>query len=49
MRQANALGIPFVAILGDDEISRGEVVIRDMGTSTQETINLTEFLESIEV
>ncbi|MEE2880739.1 MAG: histidine--tRNA ligase, partial [Chloroflexota bacterium] len=47
MRQANALGIPFVAILGDDEISRGEVVIRDMGTSTQETINLTEFLESI--
>ena len=47
MRQANALGIPFVAILGDDEISRGEVVIRDMSTSTQETLDLTEFIESI--
>ncbi|GIT68913.1 MAG: hypothetical protein Ct9H300mP27_00170 [Chloroflexota bacterium] len=38
---------PFVAILGDDEISRGEVVIRDMSTSTQETLDLTEFIESI--
>ncbi len=44
MRQANALGIPRVIILGDDEISRGEVVIRDMRTSTQETRPLSEFL-----
>ncbi len=48
MRQANALGIPYVAILGDDEIARGEVVIRDMKTSTQEARPLTEFLESLE-
>ena len=47
MRQANALGIPYVVILGDDEISRGEVVIRDMTTSTQETRSLSEFLESL--
>ena len=47
MRQANALGIPYVAILGDDEISRGEVVIRDMLTSTQEARPLSEFLESL--
>ncbi len=47
MRQANALGIPYVVILGDDEISRGEVVIRDMTTSTQATRPLTEFLESL--
>ena len=48
MRQANALGIPYVIILGDDEISRGEVVIRDMNTSSQEARPLTEFLQSLE-
>ena len=48
MRQANALGIPYVIILGDDEISRGEVVIRDMTTSSQEARPLTEFLQSLE-
>lgn len=47
MRQANALGIPYVVILGDDEIGRDEVVIRDMGTSTQQTIPTTEFLQSL--
>ena len=48
MRQANALGIPYVVILGDDEISRGEVVIRDMAVSSQETVPLAQFLESLE-
>ena len=47
MRQANSLGIPYVVILGDDEISRGEVVIRDMTTSSQETKSLAEFLDSL--
>ena len=47
MRQANALGIPFAVILGDDEISRGDVVIRDMQTSTQESRPLAEFLASL--
>ena len=44
MRQANALQIPYALILGDDEIQRGEVVVRDMGASTQETRPLEEFL-----
>jgi histidyl-tRNA synthetase len=48
MRQANALGIPYVIILGDDEISRGEVVIRDMNSSSQEARPMTEFLQSME-
>ena len=47
MRQANALGIPYVAILGNDEIERGEVVLRDMASSTQETRPLADFLESL--
>ena len=48
MRQANALGIPYVAILGDEELQRGEVVIRDMQASTQETRPLAEFLAGLQ-
>ena len=47
MRQANALDIPYALILGDDEIARGEVVVRDMNASTQETKSLTEFLTEV--
>ena len=47
MRQANALDIPYALILGDDEISRGEVVVRNMAESTQESRPLAEFLEKI--
>ena len=47
LRQANALEIPYALILGDDEIQRGEVVIRDMRSSTQETRPLEAFLEGV--
>ena len=47
MRQANAWGIPFALILGDDEITRGEVVVRNMEASTQETRSLAEFLAQV--
>ena len=47
MRQANALDIPYALILGDDEIAKGEVVVRDMKASTQESKSLTEFLAEI--
>ena len=46
MRQANALRIPYTAILGDDEIEQGVVMIRDMQASTQETKPMQEFLDS---
>ncbi|MED5568874.1 MAG: histidine--tRNA ligase [Chloroflexota bacterium] len=46
MRQANALGIPYALILGDDEIEQGVVMVRDMEASTQEIKPLQEFLES---
>ena len=44
MRQANALNIPYALILGDDEIAQGQVVVRDMTASTQQSRPLTEFL-----
>ena len=47
LRQAHALNIPRVLILGDDEIQRGEVVIRDMIASTQESRPLNEFVAEI--
>ena len=47
MRQANALEIPYALILGDDEIERGEVVVRNMETSKQEAQPLAEFLKGI--
>ena len=45
MRQANALKIPYALILGDDEIEKGEVVVRDMESSVQESKPLAEFIE----
>lgn len=47
MRQANALNIPYALILGDDEIARGEVVVRNMKTSSQETKALEDFLKGL--
>ncbi len=47
MRQANALDIPYALILGDDEIQKGEVVVRDMVSSTQESRPISEFLQEV--
>ena len=47
MRQANALEIPYALILGDDEIEKGEVVVRDMESSTQESRPLSEFIQEV--
>jgi len=47
MRQANALEIPYALILGDDEIEKGEVVVRDMESSVQESKPLAEFMEEV--
>jgi len=47
MRQANALEIPFALILGDDEIEKGEVMVRDMESSAQESRPVAEFIEEV--
>ena len=47
MRQANALGIPYALVLGDDEIQRGEVMLRSMSDSSQRAIPLDQFLEEL--
>ena len=34
-------------ILGDDELEKGEVVVRDMESSVQESKPLAEFMEEV--
>ncbi len=47
MRQANALEIPYALILGDDEIQKNEVVVRDMQSSTQVSRPLSDFMKEV--
>jgi histidyl-tRNA synthetase len=42
MRQANKRKAAFVAIFGDEELKRGEVILRNMKTSEQRNIKLCE-------
>ncbi len=42
MRYASALGAPIAVILAEEEMSRGNVIVRDMGTSTQEEVAQTQ-------
>jgi histidyl-tRNA synthetase len=42
MKSADKLKTPLVGVLGDDEITRGEMVIRQMDSSRQETVGLEE-------
>ncbi len=39
---ANARGIPFVVIVGEEELKRGKVLIRDMGTGEQEEVETSK-------
>lgn len=47
MKEAGRLQASFVVILGDDEISRGNVVVRDMQTAAQEEIVLTNLVDDL--
>ena len=44
LRQANALSIPYVAIIGEDEVAANSITIRDMATGGQERRPVPEFL-----
>ena len=47
LRQANALGMRYVVILGEDELERDEVTLRDMEGSGQEAVPRSLFLEGL--
>jgi histidyl-tRNA synthetase len=41
-KYASARGIPFVAVVGDDERSRGEVAIKDLRSDEQRSMKREE-------
>ena len=42
LRQANALGVRYAVIIGEDEVKAGTVTLRDMASARQETIGVAD-------
>lgn len=47
MAYANAKGIPFVALAGENEISQGLVTLRNMATGEQQTVSPDEMVSKL--
>ncbi len=47
LRSADRLSAPYVVILGDDEVSQDQVILRNMLTKQQETIPLSQASSSL--
>ncbi len=47
LKSAHKLGATYALILGDDELERGEVILRHMETGEQSIIRLTDVVERI--
>lgn len=44
---ANSLGIPFVIIVGEDEVKQGKVKLRDMKSGKEEMLSLHDVIDKI--
>ncbi len=47
MREANRLGVGHVIILGEDEMARGEAVVKNMKSGEQESVSLDSVLSRL--
>lgn len=47
LKAADRLGARYAAILGDDELERGEIVLKSLATGEQETVALSSFLDRL--
>lgn len=47
MKSADRLEARYTAILGDDELAKGEISLKDMATGNQETVKLAELAERL--
>jgi histidyl-tRNA synthetase len=47
MKSADRYHASYVAILGEDELARGEITLKAMATGEQETLPLTAFVETV--
>jgi histidyl-tRNA synthetase len=48
LKSADRLGARYAAILGDDELVRGEIVLKSLATGEQETVALSALLERLQ-
>ena len=46
-KYASARGIPFVVVLGDDELARGEVALKDLRSGEQRTVKREDVTQAI--
>ena len=47
MKYANRLNIPYVAVIGEDEIKNNVIALKDMAAGTQEIISVEEAIEKL--
>lgn len=47
MKKADKLGVNYVIIIGEDEINKGVVVLKDFNARTQEEVSLNEVIKKI--
>ena len=47
MAYANALAIPFVAIIGETELAENKVTLKNMTTGDQELLSLEELIKRL--
>lgn len=47
MKSADRMQAKFTAILGDDELANGEITLKEMATSEQRTVKLTELATAL--
>jgi histidyl-tRNA synthetase len=47
MRQANSLGVRYTVVIGDEEIKAGTVQLREMSTSQQQTVPVSQLKDHL--
>lgn len=47
MRRANDLGVRFTALIGDEEIRKEKITLKDMQSGAQEEVSLGNFIEGL--
>ena len=49
MRRANKLSYKYVAILGDDELTKGVVTLKDLAAGTQKEVSFADVLAELTI
>ncbi|CAM3363520.1 histidine--tRNA ligase [Marinicrinis lubricantis] len=47
LKSADRFGARFAAILGEDELAKGEIVLKDLGTGDQQSVSLNDWINQL--